>query len=326
MNCHYHPDRESVNNCSICGKPICAECGMEVGGNILCKDCVNDLIMDSLSAKVSQKANQNIDKEPAEKEQFEVEEPTIEEPVVENEEISTQEEPIIEENLQEEPIAKEETIENITPNETESIQEAQIKKDNTIHQESPSMFNEEETVVENNVPSHQEATEKQKALEDKYERYLEDLYFDEPEKHELSLKEQLAQDKDLEKIVPNAVEEEDESYDYVPDEEPYYEEPYYEEPVYAPKPKVSKTHNDWVPQEERKPRTYNRSNFHRLPKEKSKEPYSVLDIILTIILVILILIVAFYIVYLFLLSNTYPTFIDALIGLVTNPGQVLGSL
>ncbi|MGN1186448.1 MAG: ATPase, partial [Methanobrevibacter wolinii] len=58
MKCHYHPDRDSVNNCAICGKPICSECGMEVGGNILCKDCVNSLISDSLTSKVSEKINQ----------------------------------------------------------------------------------------------------------------------------------------------------------------------------------------------------------------------------------------------------------------------------
>ena len=324
MNCHYHPDRESTNKCSICGKPICAECGMEVGGNILCKDCVNDLIMDSLSSKASDKVNQKkIEEEPNEVETIK-EEPVINEEVSEVETEPIQEDTPIEETTpQVEPDNEEEIItkNNTEEVKTDNLEQAQIKKDNTIHQESPSMFN-NDVNYENTVPSHQENSEKQKALEDKYEKYLEDLYFDEPEKHELSLKEQLAQDKELEEIAP--IEKEENNYD---NEFNYYdEEPYDEEPVYAPKPKVSKTHNDWVPEKERKPRSYKRNDFHRLPKNKTKEPYSVLDILLTIILIILILFVVFYLVYLFLLSSTYPTFLDALIGLVTNPGELLGSL
>ena len=44
MECHNHPDREAVANCSFCGKAVCPECSVEIGGNIYCKDCLNDII------------------------------------------------------------------------------------------------------------------------------------------------------------------------------------------------------------------------------------------------------------------------------------------
>ena len=56
-----------------------------------------------------------------------------------------------------------------------------------------------------------------------------------------------------------------------------------------------------------------------------KEPVSVVDIVLTIILIILILIVIFYLAYLFLLTDTYPTFLDAIYGL-TDPQTFFSNL
>ena len=40
MKCYYHPDREAVAVCSVCGKPLCAECAHEYNGKIYCKDCL----------------------------------------------------------------------------------------------------------------------------------------------------------------------------------------------------------------------------------------------------------------------------------------------
>ncbi len=40
MKCYYHPDREAVAVCSVCGKPLCAECAHEYKGKIYCKDCL----------------------------------------------------------------------------------------------------------------------------------------------------------------------------------------------------------------------------------------------------------------------------------------------
>ncbi len=40
MKCYYHPDREAVAVCSVCGKPLCAECAHEYKGKIYCKECL----------------------------------------------------------------------------------------------------------------------------------------------------------------------------------------------------------------------------------------------------------------------------------------------
>lgn len=272
MKCYYHEDRESAHNCAICGKPICSECGMEIGGNILCKDCVNTLISDSLSQKVSS---------PAEASPQEIKEPEI------------------------------------TQSTPEPVVEAQnIKSESATYQESPSTYTEEYTPrseqnIQNNYTPRNEQQNiqnsytprnEQQNIEDKYERYLDDLYFDEPEKQELSLKEQLALDKDLEEIAP------------IPD--------YYEEEIHT------RRRDEWVPQQEKRASLSRRRNFHKVPKRsrRNNEPYSNVDILLTALLIILILLVIFYIIYLFVLSSSYPTFIDAIVGLFTDPGKLFGSL
>jgi hypothetical protein len=40
LKCYYHPDREAVAVCSMCGKPLCEECVHEYNGKIYCKDCL----------------------------------------------------------------------------------------------------------------------------------------------------------------------------------------------------------------------------------------------------------------------------------------------
>ena len=287
MKCHYHPDRDSVNNCAICGKPICSECGMEVGGNILCKDCVNSLISDSLTSKVSEKINQ------------------------------TKNESNKDQNISEQP----QTTQQPKP-------EHKIEKTSSIKQEPANIFNNDnEEKIEENTPEINNSSEKitkQKELEDKYEKYLDDLYFDEPDKEELnlenykkeedlSLSEQLSNDEELNKKVP-------------------YEKPSKKgnQGYYAGSVKEDEKKYVWStkPNMNHKPsrNNLNRNFIEKNKPKKEKEPYSATDIILTIILIILILIVIFYIIYLFALSSNYPTFLEAVIGLVTNPIQFIGTI
>lgn len=40
MNCAYHPDREVRALCSSCGRPVCEECLVELGGQPYCKVCL----------------------------------------------------------------------------------------------------------------------------------------------------------------------------------------------------------------------------------------------------------------------------------------------
>ena len=51
MNCENHPDREAVANCAVCGKPICEECLIKIAGNTYCKDCINELVTESIVEK-----------------------------------------------------------------------------------------------------------------------------------------------------------------------------------------------------------------------------------------------------------------------------------
>lgn len=37
MECYYHPNKEGVNTCAICGKSVCEEC-VEIAGKMYCKE------------------------------------------------------------------------------------------------------------------------------------------------------------------------------------------------------------------------------------------------------------------------------------------------
>lgn len=39
MRCYLHDDLEPVGVCTNCGKPICADCALDVQGSLLCKAC-----------------------------------------------------------------------------------------------------------------------------------------------------------------------------------------------------------------------------------------------------------------------------------------------
>lgn len=40
MKCVNHSDRDALSACAHCGKGVCSECAVEVGGEFYCKDCV----------------------------------------------------------------------------------------------------------------------------------------------------------------------------------------------------------------------------------------------------------------------------------------------
>jgi hypothetical protein len=41
MKCFYHNDVDAVGTCSQCGKGCCRECIEDIGGALLCKDCMS---------------------------------------------------------------------------------------------------------------------------------------------------------------------------------------------------------------------------------------------------------------------------------------------
>ena len=41
MNCHNHPETEAVQECRLCGHPLCAACAVPVKGAPYCQDCLD---------------------------------------------------------------------------------------------------------------------------------------------------------------------------------------------------------------------------------------------------------------------------------------------
>jgi len=39
MSCYYHPGREAVNTCSVCGQPVCNVCNYITGTRPICRNC-----------------------------------------------------------------------------------------------------------------------------------------------------------------------------------------------------------------------------------------------------------------------------------------------
>lgn len=40
MKCYYHPEVDAVATCTDCGKAICQSCAVNVGGRLLCQQCL----------------------------------------------------------------------------------------------------------------------------------------------------------------------------------------------------------------------------------------------------------------------------------------------
>ena len=342
MECYYHPSRESTDVCAICGKSICKECGLEIGGKIYCKDCLEKIVGLSLDNN-SQQAQAPQKEEPVRLERQETPEQQIEmanltkspEDVhFSNQKVADDSPYNIKDNIQYESGLESSYQPTTSPNEAfEDVQVPQ-KPVQDVRQE----YVREEPVTEEIVrqpvdqarneydyaprqpqappaddyiyPDHSYEpgeTSARQSVESKYERYLDDLYFDE---EEIPLNEQLARD--------------EEKYGSLTRNE--------YQPRNAP---VQNTEDDELErrireelarrdQERRSPRG-KRDSIHNFQYEEENEGYSAVDIILTIILIIVIIIVLFYILYVFKLSAYYPTFVDAILGL-GNPGTFMSAL
>ena len=195
MECYYHPDRESTDKCAICGKSICKECGLEIAKKVYCKDCLEKIVgleMENNENKepISQEPDENIYEPQSEDIDFET-------PYAPQEEISqeqghggiSEDSPYnIKSNIQysgglessylDEPSQKTEETPQITQNEIDSKEEIAIQNDDVDYIYPDHSYQPEEINSSQN-------------LEDKYERYLDDLYFDE---EDVPLNEQLAKD------------------------------------------------------------------------------------------------------------------------------------
>lgn len=336
MECYYHPSRESTDVCAICGKSICKECGLEIAGKIYCKDCLEKIVGLSLDNKPQEDPTQepvrlekqeasemgNLENQPQEVQFSRIAEDSpynIKENIkyeggleskydenyqpkdslyeaIENNQVPEQPvQDVRQEYLQEDPIMKEvlRQPENQARNEYDYVQRQP--------QAPPS-----DDYIYPDHSYQPGETSARREVEDKYERYLDDLYFDE---EEVPLNEQLARDEaQYGSLTRN---------EYQPKDT--------QRQQYADDDLERRIREELIRKERGNKNFEKREPIHNIQYEEEKEPYGILDILLTIILVIVILIVLFYLVYLFKLSATYPTFIDAVFGL-RHPGMLLNAL
>ncbi|WP_298502946.1 ATPase [uncultured Methanobrevibacter sp.] len=335
MECHYHPEREGTDICAICGKPICKECGLEIAGKVYCKDCLEKIVglgLDNTSPQAE--AQPEVEPEPVQ-----VEKQPVEESVYQPQEEYEIPYAPAEETNQEYKIISDDSPYNIKDNIEYSggLESSYLSEDESLYQQPPQQepqneyeYYPQEEAVQQPVsqepeyiyPDHSyepQPTSARQDLEDKYEKYLDDLYFDEKE---VPLGEQLAKDEEQygsltkKEYAPRPVVEE------VPEKQ-------------APIKKTVKAPKNETPEEmEARIRAEiaremggkgEDKNIHNLNYQEEKEPMGVVDILLTIILIIVILVVLYYIVYLFFLHSSYSTFMDAIFAL-KNPQNVVNTV
>ena len=327
MECYYHPSVEGTDVCAICGKSICKECGLEIAGKVYCKDCLEKIVGLSVKNTPQEKPVQEAPK-PERQEPEEVQFSKIAEDSPYNIKESIKYEGGLEsrygENLQPEGSLYE-TIENIqTPQEpVQEVREEYVQQEpvmeEVLRQPAGQARNEYDYVQRQAqappandyiYPDHSyqpEETSARREVEDKYERYLDDLYFDEAE---IPLNEQLARDEaQYGSLTRN---------EYPPRNAPQQQHG-------SDDDLERRIREELMRKEQGGKSSIRREQIHNLQYEDKKEPFGALDILLSIVLIIVVLIVLFYIVYLIKLSATYPTFIDALFGL-KNPGMLLNAL
>ena len=327
MECYYHPSVEGTDVCAICGKSICKECGLEIAGKVYCKDCLEKIVGLSVKNTPQEKPVQEAPK-PERQDPEEVQFSKIAEDSPYNIKENIKYEGGLEskygENLQPEGSLYE-TIENIqTPQEpVQEVREEYVQQEpvmeEVLRQPAGQARNEYDYVQRQAqappandyiYPDHSyqpEETSARREVEDKYERYLDDLYFDEAE---IPLNEQLARDEaQYGSLTRN---------EYPPRNAPQ-QQPSSDDDL------ERRIREELMRKEQGGKSSIRREQIHNLQYEDKKEPFGALDILLSIVLIIVVLIVLFYIVYLIKLSATYPTFIDALFGL-KNPGMLLNAL
>lgn len=300
MACHYHPERESTDACAICGKQICKECGLEIAGKVYCKDCLQQIIGVGLENQTQEAPVQEAVQEP---------EDIYAQP---EEVVQVTQETVVEEyqgSIEDSPYNIRDNIEYSGGLESSYLSEEESVPEEVITQVSA----EADEFIYPDHSYEPEPTSARLDLEDKYEKYLDDLYFDE---NEIPLEEQLAKDEEQYGSLTRKP--------YTPKETPA-QEPKKAKKAETPEEMEARIRAEILKEQGVEPKKIKNETIHNLNYQDEKEPMGVVDILLTIILVIVILIVVYYLIYLFLLHNSYPTFMDAVYGL-TNPQNVINNI
>ena len=333
MVCYYHPDRESTDKCAICGKSICKECGLEIAGKIYCKECLEKIVGIGIQEQSQPEPANTIQTEPEQnikeveeniyqpKEEYSVDEFLQEEIYSQEPETASLNSGISEDspyNIRDN-LEYDKNLESSYLDERErgyQPQQASQVTPNEIDYTRGEIPQQPEKPQEYIYPDHNytpEPTSARRDLEDRYEKYLDDLYFEDAE---VPLEEQLAKDEEQygsltrKKYAPRPEDPIDRTAKQQP---PRYETP--EEMEARIRAEIAREQQSGKPKE----------NIHNLNYKDENESMGVVDILLTVILIIVILIVIYYLVFLFILSASYPTFMDAVFAL-QNPQNVINAL
>ena len=180
MECYYHPERDGTDQCAICGKSICKECGLEIAGKIYCKECLEKIVGLGIDNKAQSEpqvvANEpaRLNKQPVEESVYQPQE-TIE-PVPEIKQISD-----------DSPYNIKDTTYSAGPessyiSESEVAQQVQVEPEPQISQNEiqPETIQQVDNSQDFIYPDHSyepEPTSARVELEDKYEKYLDDYLF-----------------------------------------------------------------------------------------------------------------------------------------------------
>jgi hypothetical protein len=159
-------------------------------------------------------------------------------------------------------------------------------------------------------------------IEKKYEKYLDDLYYNEEETNnnnnnnnpnQMSLKEQLARDEEKHGSIVRKPRK---------PVEPTPAQEISESNFDDSNLRNIKTHD-----KDKKNRRSLHPHIHSEQKKKEvKEESTTAEIALTIILIFMIILVTSYIIYLFTLAHIYPNFFDAIITLFSNPAEIINNI
>jgi len=330
MSCQNHPNKESVASCQFCGKELCEDCAISIAGKNYCEECMSELVgpeLASITAKNPNNETQENDS-PNQTPQPKQDPPQH----AESTKINPPEE-TLEPTIEETPMTIEEDDVNNEIHSPDSQNMSNI--DDNTHDDIYSDDKLYSDIHEDETPSPSDSSNK---IEEKYEKYLDDLYFDEnkdqndfetSENSGFSLSEQLAQDEEehgsltKEPFIPEVPEE--------PNDEEYKKNRNI--PIMKNLRNVSSEAEYESEEEEEEEKEeefeYTISSLHKGSihyKKEEKEAFSSTEKILTAVLIILIILVGIYLIYLFTLHGQYPNFFDALSAFFEDPGKVLGQM
>ena len=329
MECYYHPEREGTDKCAICGKAICKECGLEIAGKTYCKECLEKIV--GLSLNNNQQNESATAPEPVEESIYQPQQememeipytPQDQSPYAEEYKGISEDSPYnIKNNIDHSSLESSSLEETANP----QVEQPQVAQNEFDYEPQKQVLTPQPSAQDDFIyPDHSyepQETSARQELEDKYEKYLDDLYFDD----EVPLNEQLAKDEEEFGSLTRK--------EYKPRQDDVVLQEVKTPGTPKPKAPVNETPEEMeariraeiLNEKKGKGRLRSRkseTNIHNINYKDEKEPMGALDIVLTIILIIVILVVVYYIIYLFILHATYASFMDAVYAL-QNPQNVI---